>query len=369
MKTVAVFLQFIFLPLAAAAQASWVYPLEAGNVSVFRYSESGGGRTSVLAITTTTSASNINGAPDTVMLQQQSGGVFPVPAWSDDWYPVRSLDATIDSSGMLWTRGGRHDWRQEFPTRPPSADTLRIVHGAGDTVLAVVSMRGPMLILDTVPVQAFACTILEPGRQRTVVIADGFGLVEAVDSMGSMTLVNAHIGGVDWNPERRAFDYMPMCRGDVRHVSYSFIDEHEPWNSVHRNFGDTLATELRVTDTTYLVSSRSGIAYRSDASGVFCRSQGGGEYCVIPSHATLGTIVGSMIVTDTAVVSAFGRMRRRLLLEWSDLDWAASEVWTEGLGRTYWSTWSYFTGEESETLMYYRICGEEYGTPLDAPPL
>lgn len=372
MKIVAAVVLFLAASFTAAAQQSWTYPLAPGDVAVFRSLSFTGGRSTVITVGTETAQAdkNADAIQDTVQLLHRSGLMIPIPAWSEPWAPEYGMFATIDPQGMLWTWNGRSNaWRQEYPTRPPANDTLYILHSPTDSVRVVVLARTPVTLFDTL-VAAFTIDIREIGHRRTLVIADGFGLVEATDSAGRMTLVNARIGGRGWNQEHRFFNYMPVCLGDVRHWSRTLIDTREPWLSGQWNAGDTLATDIIIGGHRYLRSTESGYAYHSDSTGIVGVWPATGDTLLsTPAYPTLGAVMGYMIVVDTSTVFAYGRQRRKLRCERAVIDNYGEEIWMEGLGRVYSYSWGYFGGEMTDTLGYFRICGEEYGTPLSSPPV
>ncbi len=301
---------------------------------------------------------------DTVELSSFKGNLFTFPGL-ENYFPVTNLGMTVTPDGMLQTYDySEKKWRKLFPLSPPLTDSTVI-----DSMRAVVTQRFDTTVFGYL-VRAFRMKLTDAGSERLLTIADTFGLIRAEAMIGSeaatIELINGTIGGVKYNTETRSFDFMPICPGDVRHYRHSFIPLHDPSQQSQKNHSLSIVKDTAINGIRYYAFDPPQRYFiRDSIDGVheldtMYRSQ----VFFLPSNATPGTLVGSMVVVDTTTILFWGKERRLVKLSVEAVDVGMYEEWLEGVGRVYSLSFSYFSGTDIDSLCFAKICDEEHGIAL-----
>jgi hypothetical protein len=371
MKTMVSTIFILFLiGMAAHAQTPFATPFAVGDIAAYRYSEydqHGAQIRSTVAVRKLRAAPpllNRDAVNDTVEATSFAGSMFSFPGL-EMFFSTGNLGMTLTAAGLLRSYDyGEKKWRSLFLLSPPAADTTMI-----DTVQAVVTQRFDTTIFGH-GVRAFRICYGDTTGRRLLTVADTFGLIQAQSVVYNKTLtielINATILGTKYNSEGRSFDYMPVCLGDVRHYKHFFTPQQTPSQRQIRNYSVSVVSDTTVNGIKYFnLAPFQGYVIRDSLDGVH---QLDPVYKVqtffLPSNATLGTLVGSMVVVDTASVVYWGKTRRKIAMSNELFDISVYEEWVEGLGKTYGISFSYFAGIDIDSLAYAKLCGTEYGAPL-----
>jgi hypothetical protein len=355
-----------FMGKPISAQNVFNHPMQTGDRVAYRIRTSGITNDSTVYARIVTESAN-----DTASVALVSSRFVAVPGLIfDTWYGSPSKRCTI-SNGWLMTELSGANWSAMYPVSPPAMDTSEFQRSNGGIVRVIVLRRYSLSIFG-VAVQAFDVRLEEYPGVSDLVVADRFGLIAALVKEGDASkwewrMLNATINGVEYNGESRSFEYLPICAGDVRHYRYSMFVTQDPARSFGRNEIEKIGQDTLVGGLSYFTVRNPvlmGSLYRSAPEGVHVAVGNGSENFFLPSNATIGTVAGHYVVSDTSTVLFSGRMRHRLVLSFEGWDVENSLEWMEGIGLVRSESRSYFGDIESEQLVYASLCGEEHGIPL-----
>ena len=311
-------------------------------------------------------------AGDSADLGTVAGDIIPVPGLLFDyWGNLGPGRWKIDADGWLHEETRSNDWRKLYPLTPPPMDTVTFIRPPSDTVQAILLRRYEMPLFDTT-VRAFDLRMTEGAFVMDLVIAERFGLVSARVRLAQSTeanlrLLNATLDGHDYNGERRSFDFLPLCTGDVRHYQYSQFDPNDPSHGEKRNVIESIGQDTLINgERYYRVTNPAAYSQprRSATDGVHFANPAGDEI-VLPANATLGTVcLGGLVVSDTSTIDFWGQFRRRIVVSRVWIDISETMEWIEGVGLFLMQGFGHFSGFQSTVLVYANLCGIPYGTPL-----
>jgi Secretion system C-terminal sorting domain len=281
---------------------------------------------------------------------------------------------SIDSNGLVYQKGnGELGYKEMFPTYIPTEDTLYLHYDSHNFSLKeqTYNYRAFDTVIYGATVRALSFIHVHGDSITYVVVADRFGYVRMNNQYEDWRLSSAEIAGVKYNRDMRKFSAFPTCSGSefVYEVNVTVSPSGKKrWYNSYK-LEDTLiggSWYFKAIDPGDLLwHSTANAPYRVQ-DGIFYTYSDTGE-TMHDSTASIGTSLNGTVI-DTSAREVFG-MQRRTLRHYKQGSFASMRrLWAEGIGL--------IEREEHDIayhavtrLVYAKICGTEYGTPVDVEPL
>ena len=208
--------------------------------------------------------------------------------------------------------------------------------------------------------------LLERGGIRRI-ITERFGEIEAriPDGEHWFRLSSAIINDTGYNRDAQRRIWLPLCVGNM----YQYHHVKKQWWPVDEYVTMTVTRDSMFAGQIWYSIEGEGPLYgwfRCDSSGVY-KWGTGSEMRIIPGDASVGSITRNLlIVGETSRVSLMGRERDRIVeISCGGPDYGRWVYWADGFGLFRDNEWGFVSRDNNYDLVYARICGETWGTPVE----
>jgi|GEM_PF-2665956 len=207
--------------------------------------------------------------------------------------------------------------------------------------------------------------LLERGGIRRI-ITERFGEIEARMPGGEQwfRLSSAIINDTGYNRDTRRRIWLPLCVGNT----WQYHHVKKQWWPVDEYVSMTVTRDSMFAGHIWYRIEGSGPFsgwFRCDSSGVY-RWNSESETRIIAGDASLGSITRyPLIVGDTSRVSFMGRERDQIVeASRGGPDYGRWVHWADGFGLFRDYEWGFVSRDDNYDLVYARVCGETWGTPV-----
>ena len=343
--------------------------MKPGDVQVYSCHTDTSRKSEDLTIQTTTNAVfpdaivNIDSIDDTVQVATFGSSIEPFPG---RYYRI---GLTINKRGMI-TFVKKNGWCEYVPSFIPERDSLFLrsydknSSGKFDSLLVRVTRRFDTTVFGT---QVRAFTLSSIKERKSWIVADTFGVIFATKGYkngDTIRLQSAVINGKKYNRDTRKWNYLPLCEGDMYQYKYTQQDPRMERIETLNVSRDTVIGGVTYKRLSFLYPD----PLRATPRGLYWHS-GSKDSLFLPADASLGTQAGLFFILDTGMVYYRDKNRRFIRMDLLLDHYGEQYTWLDGIGILKSNLWSYYSGYKKDTLMYARVCGEEFGKPLSVRDL